>query len=148
MALNPNWFYPMMQITFGITRVPDASQESYPVAYLEGRLQIAIGKVVFFDEPEIPLIEFAISAHEWLRNARKGQVEDFVYLSMDHEEPIITFRPVGDGLFSPHSIWQSAVAAPVNTNDLGEAFETYIAALQEALKTQGNIDFDSLLTAQ
>ncbi|UMY66524.1 MULTISPECIES: hypothetical protein [unclassified Flavobacterium] len=138
----------MMQITFDITRVPDASQQRYPVAYLEGRLQIAIGPVIFFDEPEIPLIEFAISAYEWLRNTRNGQVEDFVYLSVDHEEPIITFRRVADGLFSPHSIWQLEAAEPINANDLGVAFETYIAALQDALKTQRNIDFDSLLEAQ
>lgn len=59
----------------------------------------------FFDEPEMTLVELAVSINKWLKSSQKNQ--DFIYETMDYdEEPIIIFKHIEDGLYQVESIWQ------------------------------------------
>lgn len=66
--------------------------------YMEGGLQLYVHGEVFFGDPYINVVELAMQLGEWLEATRHGFMRDFVYESIDHEEPLLNFIVQEDGV--------------------------------------------------
>ena len=58
------------------------------VCYIEGTFTILHGQEVFFDEAT-PVLELGAHLYRWLHLQQSDR--DFVYISMEHDEPILKF---------------------------------------------------------
>lgn len=135
-----------MKIEFEITDIPNEEQKKYPVAYLEGILKIFVCNKIFFDQSGILLIEFAISINNWLRNIKQGEIVDFIYLSMDNDEPILFINHVVDNNYKINSIWQEVeVSEFLIMEDIVIEFENFLDDLAIILKLTAKIELNSIL---
>lgn len=83
-----------MKVEFEIISIPEGEQKKYPTAYLEGSLKIMFNSIVFFNQSGILLIEFAILIDKWLERIKVDEFADFIFETMDNDEPIISFEYV------------------------------------------------------
>jgi len=135
-----------MKIKFEITDIPNEEQKKYPVAYLEGILKIFVYDKIFFDQSGILLIEFAISINKWLSNIKQGEIVDFIYLSMDNDEPILFINHVVDNNYKINSIWQEVeVSEFLIMEDMVIEFEKFLDDLAIILKLTAKIELNSIL---
>ncbi|MCQ4085670.1 hypothetical protein [Saccharibacillus sp. JS10] len=64
---------------------------------VDGNFQIYINQQIYFDEEEFLLLEFGILLNEWITKIDRGEKIDFIYHSIENEEPIMEFRYVDSG---------------------------------------------------
>ena len=130
-----------MKIKFEITTIPEKEQKKYLTAYLEGVLQIFIGSKLFFNQSGILLIEFAIVIRQWLTKIKKGRMIDFMYETMDYDEPILRIIHTNDNNFLIESVWQEIeVKEQLQEADIFTEFEKYLENLSDALKLQLGVE--------
>ncbi|GGA78500.1 DUF7878 domain-containing protein [Ornithinibacillus halotolerans] len=70
---------------------------------IQGRLEVIINNRIYFLEPSLALLEFAISLHKWNRG------ENYYYYTMEHDEregPLLAFMKNTKNQWSLFSIWQ------------------------------------------
>lgn len=135
-----------MKIKFEITDIPKAEQLKYPTAYLEGVLTIWINDILYFNQPGILLIEFAIFINRWLNSIRIGKNIGLSFDTMDNDEPILTLNYVGNELYRIHSIWEeSKVLELLSIKNLIVEFEHYLVNLENELKFKTGIELIKIL---
>ncbi|ERJ11074.1 DUF7878 domain-containing protein [Haloplasma contractile] len=61
------------------------------ISDIEGELEINIDSAVFFKEKNSLLLEFAINHNDWMMLNRCKENINFIYDTMDHDEPVIKF---------------------------------------------------------
>lgn len=134
----------MINFTFTITDLPQKGLERYTIAYVEGSLQIKINNNIFFDSEGILLVELARYIHQWLLETNNFQ--DFIYETMDYEEPIIKFIHLGNDLYKAESIWQKQEIKDLITKpELIECLSKYIENLRVTLKSEHGIRLEDYL---
>lgn len=134
-----------MNIEFEITNIPTSEQKDYLTAYLEGSLKISVDRVLFLNQHGILLLELAIVINKWLTDFTTGLNKDFIYESMDHDEPIFTIIYVRDGYYRIESIWQeNLVTRPISMREVIAAFKKYLTELRQILRLKTNIKLDDL----
>lgn len=135
-----------MKIEFEITEVPKSEQMKYATAYVEGELKITVSNHLFFCQPGILLIELASFMKNWLDRVKRGHHEDFVYETMDHDEPIITIRYVDENGLEIDSIWRETQSSEcVLVMEVTKAFENYLSELEKALENLSGIRLQDVL---
>ena len=95
-----------MQIIYEVTDWPKTNAVVDLIAYFEGNLTIIVNDKVFFDESGIPLVELGLVVQRWLAEIEGDDLKTFVYLSMDHDEAILVFKPANQNEIILESIWQ------------------------------------------
>jgi hypothetical protein len=136
-----------MKIKFEITTIPEKEQKKYLTAYLEGCLQIFIGGKLFFNQSGILLIEFAIVIRRWLTFLEKNKVIDFVYETMDYDEPILRIIHTNDNNFRIESVWQEMeVKELLRGADVVIEFKKYIENLSDALRLQLGVKLSDIIS--
>ncbi len=140
-----------MKIEFEITNKPTLVQlntfgeEAY-IFYLEGILKIFIQNYLFFNQPGILLIEYAISINNWLNKIKTGNLLDFTYETMDHPKPIFSFIHIENGYYKIKSIWEeNEITKLLNKEDIINGFEKYLNNLDRILKMNFNINLEKCL---
>lgn len=74
------------------------SQWAYDNGSIEGDLRIYIDRQVYFEEPSVNVVELAIQLTKWLDDMSDGEIRDFIYDSIDCENPMLRFVVQQDGL--------------------------------------------------
>ncbi|WP_259016612.1 DUF7878 domain-containing protein [Emticicia fluvialis] len=134
-----------MTFRFEITDIPQKKDKTSLIAYLEGVLQIYIGGKLFFNQPYILLIELAISIKEWLNSAEGGNNVDYIYNTMDHDEPLLEMIHLKSGSFQIKSIWQDLeIIEQLPKEEIINGFEEYLGNLSNTLKSKLDIDLNEL----
>lgn len=127
-----------MRIEFDITEVPHDQQRDLTMVYLEGDLRIYIHERLFFNQPYVMLMEFAFFAKKWIDDLRQNPSTEFIYTTMDHEEPVLTVLHSSNGEFKFESIWQEVeVLETVPASEVMPAFTTFFDALSIELDSLG-----------
>ena len=136
-----------MEINFEITNIPAIEQKKCMIAYLEGVLRISIGDNLFFNQPSILLVEFAICISRWLNKIHSGELSDLIYETMDYDEPIITIIHVNNTYFKIDSVWKEEGALPliIKLNELISAFLKFLTSLSKKLKLKYAISLNEFI---
>ena len=135
-----------MRIEFKITELPKADKKKYLIAYLSGELIIIFDDVLFFKEPDILLAEFAVCILKWLKKANSGNYENFVYETMDHDEPIIQMIYTPNNSFKIDSIWKNkAINNLHKAEEIVSGFEKFIENFKKELLVKYNINLNSFI---
>ncbi|UPL48057.1 DUF7878 domain-containing protein [Hymenobacter sublimis] len=140
-----------LKLEFTIQRCPVDDQIKYAVAYLEGELMIKIDGQVFFQEPDIMLVEFGTELNKWLGKliATKKPVS-MEYFTMDHDEAegaILTLEPVANTRYLIHSIWQEFTCSrSISEHELIVATTTFIEGLNIELGRRGLVGLGNTLS--
>lgn len=106
---------------------------AYDNGYIEGDLQIYMHGAPFFNDPYINVVELAIQLGKWLDAVRHGIVCDFVYESIDHDGPILSFTVEAEALriSSPWQLFE--LTEPMPLKMVETAVKLYIIELNEKL---------------
>jgi hypothetical protein len=135
-----------MKIEFEITDFPIGEQIKYTTAYLEGILKIYIRSILFFNQPGILLVEYAIVINKWLNKVKEGAIIDFVYDTMDHDQPILSIILVKNEYYKIDSIWkEEEVNTLLSKAELINVFEKYLNDLNHNLKMKSNINLRDII---
>lgn len=135
-----------MKVEFEIISIPEGEQKKYPTAYLEGLLKIIINNTIFFNQSEILLIEFAIIIDKWLDRIKVDEFADFIFETMDNDEPIISFEYVKGDFYRMESIWkETEVTELISKEELIDTFENYLVNLEVELKLKTGIELNRIL---
>lgn len=135
-----------MKINFEITNLPVKEQKRYITAYIEGTLKIFIEDMLFFNQPGILLVEFAIFARKWLDNIHAGSKMNFIYETMDYDDPILLIKYVKDNYYRIDSIWKEAeVTTLLAEEEIISEFEKYLSNLSDLLKIQLDVNLDTFI---
>ncbi|MER1998218.1 MAG: tetratricopeptide repeat protein [Lysinibacillus sp.] len=111
----------------------NSSQWAYDNGYIEGDVQIYVYGTPFFQAQCLNVVELAIQLGIWLEDVRKGNVRDFAYDSLDHDELILLFT-VKDGALRVLSPWQHFELTQLLTVKTVEvAVQLYLIQLNEQL---------------
>lgn len=134
-----------MRIEFEINDLLNKDQ-NYIVSYLEGNLKIFVKGILFFDQTGIPLIEFALFIKKWLEKVKLGNAVDFVYETMDHEQPILLLSKTNDEFYKIDSIWKEAeVYFILSKEEIIFGFEEYLDVLKISLIQTVGIRLEDVL---
>jgi len=135
-----------MNIKYEIIEIPNSNQKTYLVAYLEGTMKIFIEDVLFFNQSNILLLEFAVTINSWLRDVKSGKDTDFIYETMDHEEPIITIKQVQREEYEIDSIWkeENVEKTIISKSEVVISFQNYLEELNKTIKTKINIELKDI----
>lgn len=135
-----------MKVEFEIISIPEGEQRKYPTAYLEGSLKIMFNNIIFFNQPGILLIEFAILIDKWLERNKVDEFADFIFETMDNDEPIISIEYVKADFYRVESIWkETEVAELIPQKEIINAFEKYLVNLEVELKLKTGIELNRIL---
>ena len=120
-------------------------QRKFLTAYLEGVLQIFIGNKLFFNQSGILLIELAFVIKRWLKILKSDKSVDFVYDTMDHDEPILKMEFVKSNNYRIESVWQEIeVKELLSEADIVAECERYLYDLSAALKLQLGVELSDI----
>jgi hypothetical protein len=115
-----------MKITFSLTEINQGLLPKYSYAAVNGDLTIAVDDIIIFNEPYVLLLELAFSFEKWLNNTD----QDFIYDSIDHDEPIFSFVKTSSGLYSFNSIWAvQPLKRLLTLDEIKAALATYSTSL-------------------
>ena len=129
-----------MKIQFTLTDFFNDNDRKYMLAYIEGILIIYIENTLFFNQPNILLAEFAYLSNKWINNIKMNKYTDFIYNSMDYDEPILSILHTHNDYYKINSIWQEKdVKNEIKANIIVNELENYIKILQGKLKENFNI---------
>jgi hypothetical protein len=135
-----------MIVKFEITDIPKIEQKKYSIAYLEGELKIFVNETLFFHQPGILLIEFAIFIDRWLMCIKREEFVDLSFETMDNDEPILSLSYKGVNHYKIYSVWQETeVSRLLETEEIVVAFEKYMRDLAIQLKLQTGIELNKLI---
>lgn len=135
-----------MKVEFEIISIPEGEQKKYPTAYLEGSLKIMFNSIVFFNQSGILLIEFAILIDKWLERIKVDEFADFIFETMDNDEPIISFEYVKEDFYNIESIWkETEIIELISKTEIINAFEKYLVNLELELKLKTGIELNRIL---
>jgi hypothetical protein len=135
-----------MKIKFIIDEMPKADQMKYLIAYLSGELVIVFDDVVFFKEQDILLAEFAVCSFKWLNKVKSGKYENFVYESMDHDEPIIQMNYISNEGYKIYSLWEcQSIDNLHSAEEIAAGLEGFIERFSKELLIRYNINLDSIV---
>jgi len=107
--------------------------------------EILINGKVFFNEPQFPVVEFAMQAAAWSRNVK----ENFDYESMESDEsPLIWFNSKNDN-YTVGSPWQKYEERnPIEREVLQTSLNNFIEALRKELVSDYEIDISHLINGK
>lgn len=135
-----------MKVEFEIISIPEGEQKKYPTAYLEGLLKIMFNDIIFFNQSGILLIEFAILIDKWLKRNKVDEFADFIFETMDYDEPIISFKYLKGDFYKIESIWKETdVVELISKKEIIYAFEKYLVNLEVELKLKTGIELNRVL---
>ena len=135
-----------MKVEFEIISIPEGEQRKYPTAYLEGSFKIMFNNIIFFYQPGILLIEFAILIDKWLERNKLDEFADFIFETMDNDEPILSFEYVKADFYRVESIWkETEVDELIPKKEIINAFEKYLVDLEAELKLKTGIELNRIL---
>lgn len=117
---------------------------------LSGRLEVLVGVIAdfrieiggrpFFHEPEFPVVELAACLQQWLADLDQGTIADFVYDSMEADEPLLLFRQRDDG-WNVSSPWQQYEDTSIlATDEVRDAARRFVQEVQTAAATELKLD--------
>lgn len=109
---------------------------------IEGNLQIHRGTECFFDDPYMNLLEFAVCLHKWL--CISGAINDFIFESIDHDEPILVFRRINKEKWVVDSIWRRGEELLVTGHELISALAEFLARFDRYLHDEYRLSIKSL----
>ncbi|KAF0193439.1 MAG: hypothetical protein FD169_2506 [Bacillota bacterium] len=101
---------------------------------IEGILTINSESHVFFEVSEINLLELAVHLHRW--RYEHSASRDFVYISIEHDEPILVFSHLNEEQWVIDSIWRKCEALQVERHELISAVEVFLVRLDADLEKQ------------
>ena len=111
----------------------NSNQWAFKNGSIEGDLQIYVNGAAFIDEPYMNVVELAVQLGRWLDSIRHGVMRDFVYESIDHDEPILFFIIEQEGV-RISSTWQKFELVEVQPLDVVMvAVKMYLAHLNYKL---------------
>lgn len=135
-----------MKINFEIVNIPKGKQKKYVTAYLEGELEIYVGNNLYFNQEGILLIEFAIFIARWLSLLEYDTTADFVYHSMDNDEPILSFKLIEFDYYQIYSPWENMeISEYILKSNIYSEFKKYLSELDRDLKLKTGIKLNDLL---
>jgi hypothetical protein len=135
-----------LKIKFEIKFIPAPDQLEYLDVFLEGRLEILFDDAVFFRDDEILLVEFGLSLYKWLVLNRTNKGTDFVYESVDHDEPILIFNHSKEGFYNVNSIWQlSQINRPVPFSEIENEADRFLEELDTMLQSKCSVSLQRFL---
>ena len=70
----------------------------------EADLTVTYNKQILFSE-EVAIIEFYWYLYKWYNEFLLGNIDRFVYSTIEHTEPIVFFYPLGNQYWKIDSIW-------------------------------------------
>ncbi|MDP3487869.1 MAG: hypothetical protein Q8S19_08055 [Bacillota bacterium] len=104
---------------------------------IEGILTIYGDSHVFFDVSDMNLLELAVHLHGWLYVHVASR--DFVYISIEHDEPILVFSHLNEERWVIDSIWRKSDVLQVERHELISAVEEFLVRLDADLEKQYNL---------
>ena len=111
----------------------NSNQWAYDNGYIEGDLQIYVNGALYLAGSYMNVVELAIQLGKWLESIRLGVTRDFIYESIDHDEPILLFTMEQDGI-RVSAPWQRfEVLEPLPINVVETAVKTYLIILNRKL---------------
>jgi hypothetical protein len=135
-----------VNINFENINVNREIELKYLFVTIEGTLQIHINNDLHFDEPEVMLVELAGVITDWLADIRSNKNKDFIYETMDHNEPILKFNYFDNECYQIDSIWAKMDGIYLLPKYIIIAeFENYLKTLEDSLKKTMNIDLEEML---
>ena len=124
----------------------NSNQSTFDSGYIEGDVQIYIDGRVYFEEPCVNVMELATRLAKWLDEISNGKILDFMYDSIDCDDPMLRFIVDQDGLNIHLPIGNfEQVTLPVET--VKNAVLRFLVALNAQLHRFHGIDhLDHFLT--
>lgn len=117
------------------------------LADIEGELSIVINNRMFFQEKYVLLLEFGVILSNWLEDIDKGNVQSFIYNTMDYSEsPLIEFNIQENSLWKIQSPWgQFQVHETFSLYELTNCSRLFLIEFGNTLKKAFNIDIADYL---
>ncbi|MDP3487844.1 MAG: hypothetical protein Q8S19_07930 [Bacillota bacterium] len=110
---------------------------------IEGYFAISIVAKRFLEDPYMNLLELAACFYKWLYI--HGAASDFVFVSIDHDEPILVFAQVGEEIWTVDSIWKKGDQLQVERKELLSAVEEYLVRLNYDLQERYGLKIASFV---
>jgi hypothetical protein len=118
---------------------------SHLVNSIEGRLIIKSNGQIFFDKLYVCLLELSSQLYKWLyENIKK----DFVYNSMEHDEPILIFKKLSKKYWEIDSIWKKDKKVVSSNRELYKSIKRYIKSLDKELKIKYGVETVDIINAK
>ena len=111
----------------------NSNQWAYDNGYIEGDLQIYVNGALYLAYSYMNVVELAIQLGKWLDSFRHGVTRDFVFESIDHDEPILLFTMEQDGIRVSAPWQQFEVLEPLPINVVETAVKAYLITLNRNL---------------
>ena len=111
----------------------NSNQWAYDNGYIEGDLQIYVNGALYLAYSYMNVVELAIQLGKWLDSFRHGVKRDFIYESIDHDEPILLFTMEQDGIRVSAPWQQFEVLEPLPINVVETAVKAYLITLNRNL---------------
>lgn len=108
--------------------------EVYSYMKYEAELVIEYGGRVFFSE-EVAIVEFYWYICRWYWAVSSGRKEDFLYSTVEHTKPILTFTSLDDKTWIIDSIWRKSDPISVEKTNLFEQVSGFIDKVEASFKS-------------
>lgn len=112
---------------------------------VDGDFQVYINNVVYFDEREFLLLEFGLLLKKWINKISTGDITNFIYLSIEHDSPILEFR-YNNGTWELFSEWRlSETRVFLSLNSLLFSCKEFLNSLEQSLKETYEINLSIIV---
>ncbi|MER2107361.1 MAG: hypothetical protein ABS949_10525 [Solibacillus sp.] len=111
----------------------NSSKWAFDNGYIEGDLQMYVKGALFFAETHVNVVELAIQLGKWCEAIRQAESQNFVYTSLDQEEPVFSFRLKQDGVQLVSPSQQAEINEHIPLKMLVGAVTRYMFALNSYL---------------
>ncbi|MDR1317077.1 MAG: hypothetical protein LBK13_09415 [Spirochaetales bacterium] len=115
------------------------------IALIEGDLKIIINDILFFDEPYMNLLELSVQLYKWLHKVIKN---DFMYNSINNEEPVLNFHQINNKYWGINSIWEKCNSFNIRNSELYKCLRTFIKSLDKDLLIKYGIKTIDIIKAK
>lgn len=106
-------------------------------ALIEGRFSILKDSEAFFDDRYMNLLELAVELQKWI--ALGIDKDDFYFVSIDHDQPILTFIRLPNYKWTINSIWKNGDGLETERDDLLSLVLKFINKIEVDLQERYNV---------
>ncbi|WP_135552689.1 DUF7878 domain-containing protein [Paenibacillus cymbidii] len=112
---------------------------------VDGELQIQVNGIPFFEEKEVLLFELGILMKKWLQKIDNGEVENFIYSSIEVEDgPVLEFRVDDYNQWEVYSDWKiSNTRHKIPIDELKKKCREFLDILQAELKALYGLELNT-----
>jgi len=137
--------YPTLKLAFDNVHADNSSlaEDWELLLRVVADFEVSVDENVIYAELEFCVVEFGVQAIQWSRRPFHG---DFIYRTMEAEEPGLVFIKKQEGGWQIGSIHQTSEAQPLSLAIVRAAVDDYWHRLRKIVGTRFQRDIETLVT--